>query len=337
MGLPARGPLPHLASEGGVAREWAAAALPDGSLELVNSLECDSCGARAPERDGWTMNRDSIDDSGKPFRPETPEAFFQRGEEAFQVWWGELDPPGSSGGVELDYETSRAVWSAAYEHSANCIMLVYDGAKSNVVGAHPTGEMQLACVVHRHHDGSISLPGRDFFRWVGEHEDHIRQEYAEDERNPDADTVTVWIDHEGQSPPASGRIRRRPSASSENLRTSADKEFARWWNRLSASRTLPLTHLGRREALVVWREAFARLWEDLEVVHDNARAYADVVAETAWLELAYIIDRFHNGTLSFAVNDVMKYWNENEYVLERHQTEEAILLRVVRVNPDRGS
>jgi hypothetical protein len=29
------------------------------------------------------------------------------------------------------------------------------------------------------------------------------------------------------------------------------------------------------------------LWEDLEVVHDNARAYADVVAETAWLELVY--------------------------------------------------
>jgi hypothetical protein len=51
----------------------------------------------------------------------------------------------------------------------------------------------------------------------------------------------------------------------------------------------------------------------------------------------YIIDRFHNGTLSFAVNDVMKYWNENEYVLQRHQTEETIFLRVVRVNPDRGS
>jgi hypothetical protein len=78
------------------------------------------------------MNRDSIDDSGKPFHPETPEAFFQRGEEAFQVWWGELDPPGSSGGLELDYETSRAVWSAAYEHRAECIMLVYDGAESNV-------------------------------------------------------------------------------------------------------------------------------------------------------------------------------------------------------------
>ena len=45
----------------------------------------------------------------------------------------------------------------------------------------------------------------------------------------------------------------------------------------------------------------------------------------------------NNGTLSFSVNEAMKYWNENEYVLERHQTEEAIFLRVVRVNPDHGS
>ncbi len=140
------------------------------------------------------MNQDSIDDSGKPFHPETPEAFFQPGEEAFPVWWSELDPPGSTGGLELDYESSRAVWSAAYEHSADCIMLVCDGAESHVVGAHPTGEMQLTCVIHRHHNGSISLPSRDFFRWVREHEDRIRQEYAEDERNPGADTLTVWVE-----------------------------------------------------------------------------------------------------------------------------------------------
>jgi hypothetical protein len=282
------------------------------------------------------MNQDSIDDSGRPFDPETPEAFFQRGEEAFQVWWGELDPPGSNGGVELDRETARAVWSAAYEHSADCIMLVYDGADANVVGAHPTGEMQLACVIDRHHKGSISLPRRDFFRWVAEHENHIRQEYVEDEHSPEADTLTVWIDHAGQSPPGSDPIRRRPPASSENLRISADKEFAKWWKRLNASETLPITNFSRREALIVWREAFARLWEDLEVVHDNARAYADVVAETAWLELGYVIDRFHDGRLSSAVHDVMKYWNEKEYVLQRHQTEEAIFLRVLRVNQERA-
>lgn len=283
------------------------------------------------------MHQDSIEDSGTPFDPETPEAFLQRGEEAFHNWWSELDSPGSSGGLELDYETSRAVWLAAYEHSADCIMLVYDGAESNVVGAHPTGEMQLACAVHRHHNGSISLPNRDFFRWVGEHEHHIREEYFEDEHSPDADTLTVWIDHTGQSPLASGPIRHTPPASSEKLRISADKQFSRWWNRSNASGTLPLTNLGRREALVVWREAFARLWEDLEVVHDSARAYAEVVTEKAMLELAYIIDRFHNGTLSLAVNDVMKYWNEKEYVLERHQTEEVIFLRVLRVNQDRDS
>ena len=90
------------------------------------------------------MNEDSIDGPGKPFEPETPEEFLQRGEEAFQIWWDELDSPGSSGGLELDCEIARAVWVAAYEHSADCIMLVYDGARANVEGAHPTGEMYLA-------------------------------------------------------------------------------------------------------------------------------------------------------------------------------------------------
>ena len=54
-------------------------------------------------------------------------------------------------------------------------------------------------------------------------------------------------------------------------------------------------------------------------------------------ELAYIVDRFHNGKLSFVVNDVMKYWNEDEFVLERNRTEEVISLRVLRVNQDSGS
>ena len=120
------------------------------------------------------MNRDPIDDSGKPFEPETPEAFFQRGEEAFQSWWGELDPPGSSGGLELDYDTSRVVWAAAYEHGTAWIVLVYDGAEANAEGAHSTGEMQLACVVDRHHNGSITLPHRDFINWAARHEGHIR-------------------------------------------------------------------------------------------------------------------------------------------------------------------
>lgn len=60
----------------------------------------------------------------------------------------------------------------------------------------------------------------------------------------------------------------------------------------------------------------------------------DGVAETAWLELAYIIDRFHNGKLTVAVSDMMPYWNENEYVLERRRTDDAIILRVLRVNQD---
>jgi hypothetical protein len=178
------------------------------------------------------MDRDSIDGSSKPFEPETPEAFIQRGEEAFQIWWRELESQALSGGLELNYETARAVWSAAYEHSADCICLIYDGAESSVGGAHPTGEMQLACVVHRHHNGSISFPSRDFFDWAAKHEDHVRQEYFEDEHDANADTLTVWIDHSGQSPTTCGLLRRAPQASFDNLRMTADKEFGTWWSRL---------------------------------------------------------------------------------------------------------
>ena len=280
------------------------------------------------------MNQDSIDDSGKPFEPETPEAFFQRREEAFQIWWDELDPPGASGGLELDYEAARAVWSAACEHCATYIALIYDGADANADGAHPTGEMHLGCVVDRHHNGSITLPSREFFNWVAEHEDHIRREYFEDEHDADPGAVTVWIDHAGQSPASSIPPWRMRSTSSDVLRTGAEKEFAQWWKQLDPPGTLAFTSLDRHEARVVWREAYVRLWEDLEVVHDSARAYADVVAETAWLELAYIIDRFHNGKLTVAVSDMMPYWNENEYVLERQRTDDAIMLRVLRVNQD---
>jgi hypothetical protein len=179
------------------------------------------------------------------------------------------------------------------------------------------------------------LSRRDFINWVAEHEDHIRHAYSEDERDADADMLTVWIDHAGQSPSTCGPIKRPPPATSEKLRTSADRAFGKWWQQLDPAGTLALTHLDRDEAKVVWREAFGRLWEDLELVHDSAKAYAEVVAETAWLELAYIIDRFHHGKLSLAINDVMKYWYE-EYVLERHRCEEAIFLRVLRVNEECG-
>jgi hypothetical protein len=283
------------------------------------------------------MNRDSIDETGKPFEPETPEEFFQRGEEAFQVWWSELDPPGSSGGLELDYETARAVWSAAYEHNAACTMLVYDGAESLAGAAHSTGEMELACVVHRHHNGTITLPNPDFINWVAKHEDHIRRDYKEHDRDADADTITLWIDHAGESPPSSRTIKRRPSHSSENVRSRADEKFFQWWKRLNPPGTLALMNLDRDQTRFVWHEAFAKLWEDLEVVHDSAKAYAEVVSETASLELAYIVDRFHNGKLTFAVNDVLKYWDQNEYILERHRTDEAIFLRILCVKQDGGS
>ena len=105
------------------------------------------------------------DDSGRPFEPATPEEFFQRGEEAFQIWWSELDPLRSSDGIAPDVEAARAVWLAAYEHSAPCILLVYDCAESSA-NAVPMSQAELAYVVHRHHNGSMTLPTQDFLDWV---------------------------------------------------------------------------------------------------------------------------------------------------------------------------
>ncbi len=153
------------------------------------------------------MNRDSIDDTGKPFEPETPDEFFQRGEEAFQIWWSELDPPGSSGGLQLEYETGAGclVGGLRTQRELHHARLRWGGVSR--CAAHETGEMQLACVVHRHHDGKITLPSKDFIDWVAEHEGHIRREYDEGEHD-DEDTITVWIDHGGQSPPST-----RPASS----------------------------------------------------------------------------------------------------------------------------
>jgi len=106
----------------------------------------------------------------------------QRGEEAFQIWWSELDSQALSRTIELNYESARAVWLSAYEHSADCIDLVYDGAESSVDGAHPTGELPLACVVHRHHNGSISFPRRDFCDWAAKHEDHDQDPMMDQEQ-----------------------------------------------------------------------------------------------------------------------------------------------------------
>ena len=105
------------------------------------------------------MNRNILDDADRPFEPATPDEFFQRGEEAFHIWWSELDPPRSSEGLELGFEAARTVWLATYEHSDPCILLVYDCAESSA-NAVPMSQAELAYVVHRHHNGSMALPAQ---------------------------------------------------------------------------------------------------------------------------------------------------------------------------------
>ncbi len=100
--------------------------------------------------------------------------------------------------------------------------------------------------------------------------------------------------------------------------------------------TLSWLPLERQAARRVWQESFAKLWEDLEVVHDSAKAYANVIAETALLELGYIVDRYHNGKLIFAVNDGLKYWDSDKCVLERNRNDELISLRIRCMSEDGG-
>lgn len=278
------------------------------------------------------MNQNTLDDAGRPFEPATPEEFFQRGEEAFQIWWSELEPLRSSDGIEPDVEAARTVWLAAYEHSVPCILLVYDCAESSA-NAVPMSQAELAYVVHRHHNGSMTLPTQDFFDWVARHEDLIRQEYEEDERDADPGTLTIWIDHNGESLPAHPP-NRIPPHSVEQLRIGANEEFSKWWRRSMATAPWKSTCLDRNKALIVWHEAYSRLWEDLEIVHDSATASADVVSDIALFELAYIIDRFHNGRLSFAASDALDYWNTDWYDLERCRDDDVITLRIRRVDED---
>jgi hypothetical protein len=66
-----------------------------------------------------------------------------------------------------------------------------------------------------------------------------------------------------------------------------------------------------------------QVWETLELVHESAHAHSDVRSATAELELAYIVDRHHNGKLTFALSDLMDWSQRHEDDTRRDRSEDG--------------
>ena len=69
-----------------------------------------------------------------------------------------------------------------------------------------------------------------------------------------------------------------------------------------------------------------QVWETLDVIHDSARAHSDVASTTAEFELAYIVDKHHNGTLIFSLNDLMDWSEQHEQHVQRSRNEDAVTI-----------
>ena len=80
------------------------------------------------------------------------------------------------------------------------------------------------------------------------------------------------------------------------------------------------------ETRVVWLTACVQVWDTLECIHESAHAHSDVRSTTAELELAYIVDKHHNGQLVFSLNDLMDWSQQHEQDIRRSRSEDAITI-----------
>lgn len=267
------------------------------------------------------MNNQRMDDIGRPFEPSMPEEFEAQAETAFQQWWDDLDPAGTCDQVELDYTTAQRVWLTAYEYQSAAIGLVYDSAAVHGGGHSTVAELHLGYVVDRFHCGSVAIPTRAFVDWLADHEDDFCNYIDESEQ------VHFRIKSRSDEPltEESGRSASQiPHSTPEAVRESEGERFRDWWERLDP----PSSHEGRILDLdatrVVWLAACVQVWETLEFIHDSARAHADVRSMTADHELAYIVDKHHDGKLSVDLNDLMDWSEQHEQSIRRSRDEDAI-------------
>ena len=269
------------------------------------------------------MKDHRIGDMGPPFEPPTPEEFLAQGEVAFQQWWGELDPPGSCEQIELDYSTARCVWLAAYDDECAAIGLVYDSADIHG-GRHPTvEELHLGYVVDRFHGGSVAIPTRTFVDWLAHHEDDFCS-YIDD-----AEQVHLCIKSRTDEPlpkePDRGESHLRGTRP-EAIRTVEAQRFLEWWNALDPPGSYEGRSLEVDEARVVWLAARVQLWETLELIYESARAHSDVASTTADLELAYIVDKHHDGKLTYSLDDLMDWSEQHDRDIHRSRNGGAIAI-----------
>jgi hypothetical protein len=271
------------------------------------------------------MDNQRIDDMGPAFEPATPEEFEAQGAAAFDQWWDELDPPGCCEQIELDYAAARCVWLAAYENELDSIGLVYDSAEVHG-GRYPTvAELHLGYVVDRFHGGSTAIPTRAFVEWLARHEDDFCR-YIDD-----AGQVHVCIKSRSDEPipqePDYGvsRVRRaRPGA----MRSIEVRRFRQWWSSLEPPASCDGRSLDVDEARVVWLAARARLWDALELVHESAKARAEVASTTADLQLAYLVDQHHDGRLTYSLDDVMDWSEAYDQKIHRTRNKDSISIRI---------
>lgn len=267
------------------------------------------------------MDSQRMGDMGPPFEPATPDEFLVQGEVAFQQWWDELEPAGTWDQIELDYTTARWVWLAAYEHQSDAIGLVYDSAAVHG-GSYPTvAELHLGFVVDRFHRGSIAIPTQAFVDWVAHHEDDFCS-YIDESEQVHVRIKSKYGEPAPEAPERIGfRIRR---SSPEEVRAGERLRFQEWWEGLDPPGSCEGRSLDEDETRVVWLAACVQAWETLQFIHESAHAHSDVLSTTADLELAYIVDNRHDGKLTFSLEDLMDWSEQNEQNIHRRRDEDTI-------------
>ena len=269
------------------------------------------------------MNHERLGDMGPPFQPASPADFIAQSEMAFLRWWDELEPAGTWEHIELDQTTARMIWLTACEHQSIAIELVFESAWVHGGGAATIAELYLAYVVDRFHGGSVAFPTQEFIDWLAHHEDDYCTYLDESEQ------VQICIKSGCDDPlpmePGQRASRVRPS-SPETVRASLLRRFLQWWDGLDPPSSYEGRSLDADEARVVWLAACVQMWEELESIHQSAQAHSEVTSATANLELAYIVDKQHQGKLTFSLNDLLDWSQEHEQNIRRSRSEDTIAI-----------
>lgn len=263
----------------------------------------------------------------EPFDQAGLEDFIARSERAFARWWEERKSSGTWVGIELDDTTAQMIWQTVYEDQSAVIGLVLDSARGHSGGHATVAELRLGYVVDRFHGGSITFPTKAFIDWLAQHEDDYSVYLDESEQ------VQIRIKSRCDEPIPDEPIYRlspvRPT-SPESVRAHALKSFLQWWESLDPPGSYNGRSLDADEARAVWFAACVQLWEELEAIHEVARAHADVQSETAHQELAYLVDSHHHGKLTLDLDDLIDWSMPHERNIRRNRNKDTIAIWLER-------